>query len=118
MNQEIQDPSEVDAQKKSRFKTAKISSGLKNIRSSLTEEQLRLNNPNQEQRPSSWLRSLITSQNNSSGILFKFITIDNSQDFQLIVNEVKNLTFSRLFLAKKGGFLSLRHNLVRNITSS
>ena len=42
----------------------------------------------------------------------------HSRDFQIIVNVVKNLTFNMLFLAKKIGFVSLRHNLVRNITSS
>ena len=41
----------------------------------------------------------------------------HSQDFQLIVSAVKNSTSSMLS-CKKGGFVSLRHNLVRNITSS
>ena len=97
---------------------------LKIVRSCLTEEQLRLNNLNQEKGSSSWLTSLPVAEEgydltkNSSGILFEFTMFGHSQDFQIIVNVVKNLTFNMLFLAKKIGFVSLRHNLVRNITSS
>ena len=56
------------------------------------------------------------SQNSSSGISFEFVIDGQSQDFQLIVSPVKNSTSSMLCLAR-GGFVSLRHNLVRNITS-
>ena len=43
----------------------------------------------------------------------------HSQDFQFIVSAVKDSTSNMLCLARKvAGFVSLRHNLDRNITSS
>ena len=100
MNEEIHHPSE---NKIKGLKLQKYLVDLKNIRSCLTEEQLRLKNLNQEEGTSSWLTSLLLPEEgyDLTKQLFWNLMVGHSQDFQLIVNVVKNVTFSMLFLAKK-----------------
>ena len=111
MKQEIQLSSETNVQNtKQKIKSQKQQkhqAKLENIRSCLTEEQIRLNNLNQEHGSSTWLTTLryqkkdTISQNSSSGISFEFVMDGHSQDFQLIVSTVKNSTSCMLGLARK-----------------
>ena len=96
MKQEIQLLSETDVQNIKRKikiqKQQKHQSMLENIRSYLTEEQIRLNNLNQEHGSSSWITTLLLSEEGYT--LTK-------QDFQHIVSAVKNSTSSMLCLTRK-----------------
>ena len=96
MKQEIQLSSETDVQNIKRKiknqKQKKHQAKLENIRSYLTEEQIRLNNLNQEHGSSSWITTLLLSEEGYT--LTK-------QDFQHIVSAVKNSTSSMLCLTRK-----------------
>ena len=61
VNQEVQHPSETDAQKKG-LKPQKHLVHSEKIWSCLTEEQLQANNLNQEQGSSKWLTSLLLAE--------------------------------------------------------
>ena len=96
-NQEIEHPSETDAQKKLKgLRIAKTSSTFK-------EHSILSYNLNQEQRTMIFQlqRKDAISKNNSPGILFEFAMVGHSQDFQLIENVVKKLNYSMLFLQKR-----------------
>ena len=110
MKQEIQLSSETDAQnikqKIKRQKQQKHQATLENIRSYLTEEQIRLNNLNQEHGSSSWLTTLPLSEEGydlTKQLFWDLIRIcyGHSQDFQHIVSAVKNPTYSMLCLPRK-----------------
>ena len=96
VEQEIQLSSETDVQNTKRKiknqKQQKHQAKLENMRSYLTEEQIRLNNLNQEHGSSSWITTLLLSEEGYT--LTK-------QDFQHIVSAVKNSTSSMLCLTRK-----------------
>ena len=73
-----------------------------NIRSYLTEEQIRLNNLNQEDGSFSWLTTLPLSE----------------EGYDLTKQCGEKFDLQHALSCKKGGFGSLQHNFVRNITSS
>ena len=73
-----------------------------NIRSYLTEEQIRLNNLNQEHGSFSWLTTLPLSE----------------EGYDLTKQCGEKFDLQHALSCKKGGFGSLQHNFVRNITSS
>ena len=128
MKQKIQLSSETDVQNiKQKIKIQKQQKNhakLENMRSCFTEEQIRLNNLNQEPRSSSWLTTLPLSEegyNLTKQLYWDLIRIlcgwtltrlpaycDCGEKFDL----------HYVLSCKKGDFVSLRDNLVRNITSS
>ena len=127
MKQELQLSSETDVQNIKRKiksqKQQKHQAKLENIRSYLTEEQIRLNNLNQEHGSSSWLTTLPLSEGYDL----------TKQLFWDLIRICYGWTLTRLpaycecgeksdlqhaLSSKKGGFVSLSHNFVRNITSS
>ena len=125
MKQEIQLSSENDVQNIERkIKSKKHQAKLENIRSYLTEERIRLNKLNQERGSSSWLTTLPLSEEGYD--LTKQLFLD-------LIRTRYGWTLTRLpaycecsvlwylqyaLLYKKAGFVSLRHNFVRDVTSS
>ena len=73
-----------------------------NFRSYITEEQIRLNNLNQEHGSSSWLTTLLLSE----------------EGYDLTKQCGEKFDLQHALSCTKGGFGSLQHNFVRNITSS
>ena len=73
-----------------------------NIRSYLTEEQIRLNNLNQEHGSFSWLTTLPLSE----------------EGYDLTKQCGEKFDLQHALSCKKGGFGSSQHNFVRNIASS
>ena len=97
---------------------------LVNIRSKLTTQQCRLNDINIEQGASTWLSTLPTED---EGYML------NKQEFWDLVNIRygwplsrtprtcacgSNFNIEHALTCKKGGFITLRHNRLRNITAS
>ena len=128
MKQEIHLPSENDVQNIERTikskKQQKHQAKLENIRSYLTEERIRLNKLNQEHGSSSWLTTLPLSEEGHD--LTKQLFCD-------LIRICYGWTLTRLpaycecsekfdlqqaLSHKKTGFVSLRPNFVRDITSS
>ena len=97
---------------------------LENIRSYLTEEQIRLNNLNQEHGSSSWLTTLPLSEGRydlTKQLFWDLIRI--RYGWTLIKLPAycecgEKFDLQHALSWKKGGFVSLRHNFVRDITSS
>ena len=97
---------------------------LVNIRSKLTTQQCRLNDINIEQRASTWLTTLSIED---EGYML------NKQEFWDLLNIRygwplsrtprtcacgSNFNIEHALTCKKGGFITLRHNRLRNITAS
>ena len=128
IKQEIQLSSETNVQKiKQKIKSQKQQkhqAKLENIRSCLTEEQIRLNNLNQEHGSSSWLPTLRLSEEGydlTKQLFWDLIRIRYGWTLTRLpayceCGEKFNLQHA--LFCKKGCFLSIRQNLVRNITSS
>ena len=128
MKQEIQLSSETDVQNIKRKiknqKQKKHQAKLENIRSYLTEEQIRLNNLNQEHGSSSWLTTLPLSEEGydlTKQLFWDLIRIR----YGWILTKLpaycecgEKLDLQHALSCKKGGFVSLWHNFVRDITSS
>ena len=97
---------------------------LENIRSYLTEEQIRLNNLNQEHGSSSWLTLLPLSEEGytlTKQLFWNLIRIRYGWTITRLPAYCEcseKFDLQHALSCKKGGFLSLRHNLVRTITSS
>ena len=128
MKQEIQLSSETDVQnitqKIKRQRQQKHQAKLENIRSCLTEEQIRLNNLNQEHGSSSWLTTLPLSEEGydlTKQLFWDLIRIRYGWTLTRLPAYCEcreKFDLQHALSCKKGGFVSLRHNLVRNITSS
>ena len=105
-------------------KQQKHQAKLENIRSYLTEEQIRLNNLNQEHGSSSWLTTLPLSEEGydlTKQLFWDLIRIRYGWTLTKLPTYCKGSEKSDLQHAlscKKGGFVSLRHNFVRDIISS
>ena len=97
---------------------------LENIRSYLTEEQIRLNNLNQEHGSSSWLTLLPLSEEGytlTKQLFWNLIRIRYGWTITRLPAYCEcseKFDLQHALSCKKGDFLSLRHNLVRTITSS
>ena len=95
---------------------------LENIRSYLTEEQIKLNNLSQEQESSSWITTLPLSEEGydlTKQLFWDLIRI--RYGWTLIKLPVycecgEKFDLQHALSWKKGGFVSLRHNFVRDIT--
>ena len=128
MKQEIQLSSETDVQNIKRKiksqKQQKHQAKLENIRSYLTEEQIRLNKLNQEHGSSSWLTTPPLSEeghNLAKQLFWDLIRICYGWTLTRLPAYCecgKKFDLHHALSAKKAGFVSLRHNFVRNITSS
>ena len=128
MKQEIQLSSETDVQNiKQKIKSQKQQKHqvkLENIRSYLTEEQIRLNNLNQEHGSSSWLTTLPLSEEGydlTKQLFCDLIRIRYGWTLTRLPVYCecgKKFDLQHALSCKKGDFISLRHNLMRNITSS
>ena len=128
MKQEIQLSSETDVQNIKRKiknqKQKKHQAKLENIRSYLTEEQIRLNKLHQEHGSSSWLTTLPLSEegyNLAKQLFWDLIRICYWWTLTRLPAYCecgKKFDLHHALSAKKAGFVSLRHNFVRNITSS
>ena len=128
MKQEIQLSSETDVQNIKRKiknqKQKKHQAKLENIRSYLTEEQIRLNNLNQEHGSSSWLTTLPLSEEGydlTKQLFWDLIRIRYGWTLTKLPAYCecgKKFDLQHALSCKKGGFVSLRHNFVRDITSS
>ena len=94
------------------------------VRSCLTEEQIRLNNLNQEHGSSSWLTTLPLSEEGhdlTKQLFWDLIRIRYGWTLTRLPAYCEcgeKFDLQHDLSCKKGGFVSLRHNLVRNITSS
>ena len=105
-------------------KQKKHQAKLENIRSCLTEEQIRLNNLNQEHGLSSWLTTMLLSEEGyhlTKQLFWDLIRIRYGWTLtrlQAYCECCEKFDLQHALSCKKGGFVSLRHNLVRNITSS
>ena len=97
---------------------------LENISSYLTEEQIRLNNLNQKHGSSSWLTTLPLPEEGydlTKQLFWDLIRI--LYGWKLTKPPVyckcgEKFDLQHALPCKKGGFVSLRHNFVRDITSS
>ena len=128
MKQETQLSSETDVQNIKRKiknqKQKKHQAKLENIRSYLTEEQIRLNNLNQEHGSSSWLTTLPLSEEGydlTKQLFWDLIRIRYGWTLTKLPAYCecgKKFDLQHALSCKKGGFVSLRHNFVRDITSS
>ena len=129
MKQEIQLSSETDVQNiKQKIKSQKRQkhqAKLENIRSYLTEEQIRLNNLNQEQGSSSWLATLPISEEEydlTKQLFWDLIRIRYGWTLTRIppayCDSDEKFDIQHALSCKKGGLISLQHNLRRNIASS
>ena len=128
MKQEIQLSSETDVQNIKRKiknqKQKKHQAKLENIRSYLTEEQIRLNNLNQEHGSSSWLTTLPLSEEGydlTKQLFWDLIRIRYGWTLTKLpacCECGEKFDLQHALSWKKGGFVSLRHNFVRDITSS
>ena len=128
MKQEIQLSSETDVQNIKRKiknqKQKKHQAKLENIRSYLTEEQIRLNNLNQEHGSSSWLTTLPLSEEGydlTKQLFWDLIRIRYGWTLTKLPAYCecgKKFDLQHPLSCKKGGFVSLRNNSVRDITSS
>ena len=128
MKQEIQLSSETDVQNIKRKiksqKQQKHQAKLENIRSYLTEEQIRLNKLNQEHGSSGWLTTPPLSEeghNLAKQLFWDLIRICYGWTLTRLPAYCecgKKFDLHHALSAKKAGFVSLRHNFVRNITSS
>ena len=128
MKQELQLSSETDVQNIKRKiksqKQQKHQAKLENIRSYLTEEQIRLNNLNQEHGSSSWLTTLPLSEEGydlTKQLFWDLIWIRYGWTLTrlLVYCECgEKFDLQHALSCKKGDFVSLRHNFVREITLS
>ena len=129
IKQEIQLSSETDVQNIKRKiknqKQKKYQAKLQNIRSYLTEEQIRLNNLNQGHGSSSWLTILPRAEEgyNLTKQLFEFDLIRIRYGWTLTKLPAycecgEKFDLQHVLSCKKGGFVSSRHNFVIDITSS
>ena len=128
MKPDIRLSSETDVQNiKQKIKSQnkqKHQAKLENIRSYLTEEQIRLNSLNQEHGSSSWLTTLPLSEEGyglTKKLFWDLIRIHYGWTLTRHPANCKcgeKFDLQHALSSKKGGFVSLRHNLVRNITSS
>ena len=128
IRQEVQHSSNTDVQKiKQKIKSQKQQkhlTKLESIRSCLTEEQIRLNNLNQEHGTSSWLTTLPLSEEGydlTKQLFWDLIRIRYGWTLTRLPAYCEcgeKFDLQHALSCKKGGFVSLRHNLVRNITSS
>ena len=128
MKQEIQLSSETDVQNIKRKiknqKQKKHQAKLENIRSYLTEEQIRLNNLNQEHGSSSWLTTLPLSEEGydlTKQLFWDLIRIRYGWTLTKLPAYCEcgeKLDLQHALLCKKWEFVSLQYNFVRNITSS
>ena len=128
MKQELQLSSETDVQNiKQKIKSQKQQkhqAKLENIRSYLTEEQTRLNNLNRERGSSSWLAALPLSEQGydlTKQLFWDLIRIHYGWTltrFPAYYECGEKFDLQHSLSCKKGGFISLRHNLVRNVTPS
>ena len=125
---EIQLSSETDVQnikrKMKNQKQKKHQAKLENIRSYLTEEQIRLNNLNQTHGSSSWLTALPLSEEGydlTKQLFWDIIRIRYAWAITKLPAYCEcgeKFDLQHALSCKKGGFVSLRHNSVRDITSS
>ena len=126
MKQEIQLSSETDLQNiKPKIKIQKQQKNqvkLKNMRSCFTAEQIRLNNLNQEPGSSSCLTTLPLSEeryNLTNQLFWDLIRICYGWTLTRLLAYCdcgEKFDLQHALSCKKGDFVSLRHNLVRNIT--
>ena len=99
---------------------------LQKLRSTFSDEQKRLNELNRERGASSWLTTIPISEKRydlTKQFFWDLIrirygwTLTRLPSNYPIVNVAINLMSRMPFLAKRKGFISLRHNHIRNITS-
>ena len=97
---------------------------LENISSYLTEEQIRLNNLNQKHGSSSWLTTLPLSEKGyhlTKQLFWDLIRIHYGWTLTKLPAYCEcgeKLDLQHALSCMKGGFISLRHNFVRDRTSS
>ena len=128
MKQEIQLSSETDVQiikrKIKSQKQQKHQAKSENITLYLTEEQIRLNNLNQEHGSSSWLTTNPLSEEGyglTKQLFWDLIRIYYEWTLTRLPAYCEcgeRFDLQQALSCKKCGFVSLRHNLVRNTTSS
>ena len=128
MYQKIQHAIETDAQKINKklkgLNLQKRLLDLKNIWSCLRKEQLRVNNLIQEQGSPSFLTSLPLAEDEydlKKQLLLDLIRILYGWSYTRLPDCCEygeKCDFQHACSCKKGDLVSLRHNLVRNITSS
>ena len=97
---------------------------LTNIRSELTEQQKRLNEINQEAGASSWLTTLPLKDEGyvlNKQIFWDLIRIRYGWELTRLPENCEcgyKFNIEHAISCKKGGFVSIRHNSIRNITAS
>ena len=96
---------------------------LQKLRSILSDEQKRLNELNREQGASSWLTTIPLSEEGydlTKQLFWDLTRIKYGWTLTRLPSNCEcgiKFNIQHAFFCKNGGFLSLRHNHIRNITS-